>query len=609
MPGVISRSSRSFTTTFFSASPREEHHDTEPHSEHHQVAPSGDSPFRPNNIRLDNAHGHEIVAQQFTDFPPPIPDSGLRTALSVLSYSRTTLSPFISRSSSSSSVIFSSPLAPATLTVSNALSQPSFSASPTAHPSISSSPVSPQPKSSNPTKIPVVAIASVAAGVGLFIVAGFIFLRVCTRSRRRDRPKPSLPILDDPFPEEDICKDNESPLFGGKERFSSHNGGSGGLSAWSQYPRVRSTELPTVQLFPPSPASAVPDPHPPLLPPSAAAPPRGLPAPRPPPSQSVPTLGPSLLTTSSSRQATVANSTESLHRLSAKSLSLYPATPSINEPEGDTSFSACWVSRTNDTKADDGPEIAYDGADIASPRFMAQDLPEDCPTSPLPSGGRSRIKSSYFSYTPGSYPRMSSVQSGLVATSKTHDGFDLKKLPPIHKSESTRDKSKALATALGMTSHSMTYSTSLSPQPSTLYPDDSLSVVEARRLSKRLHRKPTPNRKQLRKSALPMDTGTPVLMRVPTLDSSTALGSLMLMDFGAKSSGTLSATEPGAHFTSSKGSKALPSGPPRVPSPPALPSLAQMGLEHANPEVYAEYRSATYSICGLYEGDRKSRLV
>jgi hypothetical protein len=47
--------------------------------------------------------------------------------------------------------------------------------------------------------------------------------------------------------------------------------------------------------------------------------------------------------------------------------------------------------------------------------------------------------------------------------------------------------------------------------------------------------------------------------------------------------------------------------PPRVPSPPPMPSLTQMGLEHRNPEAYAEYRSPTYSIYGLYESDRKSR--
>jgi len=48
--------------------------------------------------------------------------------------------------------------------------------------------------------------------------------------------------------------------------------------------------------------------------------------------------------------------------------------------------------------------------------------------------------------------------------------------------------------------------------------------------------------------------------------------------------------------------------PPRVPSPPPIPSLAQMALQHADPEGYADYHSPTYSIYGLYDGERKSRL-
>ncbi|KAJ8078879.1 hypothetical protein PM082_013163 [Marasmius tenuissimus] len=594
---------RSFSTTLFSAWPRDEHHAPDSHSEHHQGAHTTETPSSGRSTRGDS-HIRD-AAQQFTDLPPPIPDSGLRTSLSLLSFSRTTLLPFAATRSSSTMIAESLPLLSATLTVSDAVSKPSalsVSLSSTVHTPSASGTTTLQNKSSNPSKIPVAAIVSVAVGVGFLVFAGFIFLRVCARPRRRDRPKPSLPILDDPYPED--IKANESPLFGGKERFSSNTGSGGGLWTWTQYPRVRSTELPTVQLFPPSPSPAAPESDSyPSLPRAVVPSSRGLLAPRPPPSQSVPTLGNSLLSVTSSRQATAANSTTSLDRLSAKSISLYPSTPSINE--GATRFNTRRVSGTDEP--DEGRENAYDGADITSPQFLAQDLTEECPASPLPSGGRSRIKSSYFSYTPGSYPRMSSVQSGLGMSSKVHDDeFDLKKLPPIHKSDSAKSKNKALASAIGMTSPDTLYTTPLSPRPSTLYPDDSLSMADAKRSSRRLQRKPTP--KQIRKSALPMDTGT---LRAPTLDSATALGSFMLMEFGAtsKSSGILSSeTVPGTQLSSSKGLTGKGIGPPRVPSPPALPTLAQMGLEHANPEAYAEYRSATYSIFGLYEGDRKSRL-
>jgi len=40
--------------------------------------------------------------------------------------------------------------------------------------------------------------------------------------------------------------------------------------------------------------------------------------------------------------------------------------------------------------------------------------------------------------------------------------------------------------------------------------------------------------------------------------------------------------------------------PPRVPSPPVLPSLAQMAMAHTNGQEYGDYRSPTYSLYGLY---------
>jgi len=40
--------------------------------------------------------------------------------------------------------------------------------------------------------------------------------------------------------------------------------------------------------------------------------------------------------------------------------------------------------------------------------------------------------------------------------------------------------------------------------------------------------------------------------------------------------------------------------PPRVPSPPVLPSLAQMAMAHTNEQDFGEYRSPTYSLYGLY---------
>ncbi|ESK94541.1 hypothetical protein Moror_8008 [Moniliophthora roreri MCA 2997] len=159
--------------------------------------------------------------------------------------------------------------------------------------------------------------------------------------------------------------------------------------------------------------------------------------------------------------------------------------------------------------------------------------------------------------------------------------FDLRRLPPIHKLPEKTNM--GMSSVLEMTSPSVVEEALLSPQP-TLYPDDSLSVRES-------------------------EPGTAGLT-TPPIDSGTVLGNLMLMEFGAssKSTGLTEGFDLGTSPMSSKAGSISKTGPPRVPSPPALPSLAQMGLEHANPEAYAEYRSATYSICGLYESDRKSKI-
>jgi len=95
----------------------------------------------------------------------------------------------------------------------------------------------------------------------------------------------------------------------------------------------------------------------------------------------------------------------------------------------------------------------------------------------------------------------------------------------------------------------------------------------------------------------------------PPVDSSATLGSLMLVDFGSGLPTTKSFGESLGDQTSHMALQRADDKPPRVPSPPPLPSLTQMGLAHANPEAFANYRSPTYSIYGLYEADRKSKAT
>ncbi|KAK7054781.1 hypothetical protein VNI00_003244 [Paramarasmius palmivorus] len=504
------------------------------HDHHSLIVPEGDSlPKDRNSHKLDDKEKQDSkdnLAQDFTNFPPPIPDSGSRNE----PYSRTTLQPYTSflatrplLSSSSHSVT-----SPTTLTITSSYSSsiPSTSFS-SVTPSSSSDPSSSQRQTTNASsrRVPVPIIVAVSVGLAVFIGGAILLLRACSRPRRRDRPKPSLPILDDPFADGESYKSKDSPLFGGKERFSSQTAQIGALPPWTQYPQV--AVIPPTQ----SPMSVVPDVYPSTVMHYNTT--QGLLAPRPPPSQSVPTLGlgPSFMSGSSSHQATIGNSTNRLST-GTRSISVYPSSPPLAAcdaaantegvggpipPPSDNSRRTphAFSERTDDARSPSNTTHlsvsrgAYDGADVASPQFVAQGFDGDeVPLSPMPSGGRSRIKSSY---TPGSYPRMSSVPSMLNSMNKRPNGddtmtFDLRKLPPIHK---PTEKSNMASSCLEMTSPSIPDSALHSPQP-TLYPDDSLSVVYAKRLSsRRLYRKPTPKHygRQQRTQDTEHELGTPGL--------------------------------------------------------------------------------------------------
>ncbi|KAJ7172392.1 hypothetical protein C8R46DRAFT_1258939 [Mycena filopes] len=232
--------------------------------------------------------------------------------------------------------------------------------------------------------------------------------------------------------------------------------------------------------------------------------------------------------------------------------------------------------------------FAYDGAEIASPPMTVRS-----PTMPaIPAmPGRTRIKSSYYAH-----PRTSTMPPSHSTKANLRENAH-------HKSESRAERdTKALASALGFGSPATVYPTS--PQP-TLYPDDSLSMVETKRLQKPVLKKPVPSNRASRV----FGRGDEQVPASPTVDATAALGNLMLMDFGAAGESAVSLNLASASSATIAPKKLARSDdkPPRVPSPPPLPSLAQMALEHGNPEAYADYRSPTYSIYGLYEADRKSR--
>lgn len=503
-------------------------------------------------------------------------------------------------------------------------------------------------------KVPTSLISLLGVGAACLILGLMIVVKMCTRPTRQPRPKPSLPILEKGYSDEDFYDTKESPVFGGKERGSSRPG-SNALWAWVQYPQpVSKGSLDKTIVGESSMQEKISDYG------------AGLRSPR---QQTKATFADDktpVYTFSGQDQAQAQNNSinaaykpqlqqvqsaisRAANRLSVASASVYLNTPQTPFIFGDAknmtnftadghpvikrsksktlrkskSYSVLEDNGYRDSEYGDG--LAYDGADVSSP------IPESCvaignSTAPMNSiagnPGRARIKSSY--YAAGTYPRLSRVPSAYAITTATKvtlsrsNALAKEVKSTLRKSDSHRDRdTKALTFALGLTSPPTDYIMP-SPQP-TLYPDDSLSVVEPQR------RKRNANGREAEEPPL-----LPLITPTKSMDG----GSLMSMEFGvsnmslsglavpleAENRTELPSTATKSIGIAITGSKSVPYGitkenirsmrcedkAPRVPSPPALPSLKQMGLEHANPEAYANYRSPTYSIYGLYESERKS---
>ncbi|KAG2054686.1 hypothetical protein BDR06DRAFT_954960 [Suillus hirtellus] len=504
---------------------------------------------------------------------------------------------------------------------------PSRTSSTQSHSTVPSAQVQ-RPSPSHQISKPVIIALSVVGGVVLLGV--FILIRLLRRPRRRKCPTPSLPILQDgAFPDHFGSEGSGSPVFGGKERFSPSLGnarGNTGLWTWTQYHSGIPKPAPTVTVSKSSSGEPV----------------KG--------SSSQENLLSEKSTSQNQYSFTgqgnfgqrtqpplqpIQNAiTRAVSRLSTVSMSLYPNSPANTTYYGAMNVGVAIESATPLTgdgqtmaRAKDSvaagrarnsmvaPPDAKDASTLRRSQSYAYGGMDTTPTSPgsgrsAQNGGRTRIKSSY--YTPGSYPRTSVAPSTWSKDRGQQDGLHSDRTHGLQRSESHRGReTQALTCALGLASP-----VPPSPHP-TLYPDDSMSVIgEAKKVTV------TGTRSQKK----------PVPKAIPNYDKSSspdsaALGSLMMVDFAAsKSTASLVNIRPseaaremqetqtqggqnsggfGQPKTSLK--KRVEDRPPRVPSPPPLPSLAQMALAHANPEAYADYHSPTYSIYGLYDGDRKSR--
>ncbi|GLB34878.1 hypothetical protein LshimejAT787_0204430 [Lyophyllum shimeji] len=613
---------------------------------------------------------HEIVFEknnhqgnsEETAIPNPTPDTGFRPP------------PTPTHTSSTGSVVPTGSAAPTSPTAhlvplnKTGLPSPAFSAlppvtsldpSPTTEslsspytgpePSLASAAEAHQTSPSRRLSIPLVVL--LAIGSGLLLIGVVALLRYYGRPARRPRPKPSRPILDDPFADDKEFAD-ESPIFGGKEIMSPRPNANGGLWSWSQYPHPGTAVSKPDEVAKPSKTSG------------GICPGYGVAhSPRPPSSkvsysgrngkaqyhisshahtQSVPIATSGDSPYQASLDQVQGALSRAVSRISAASMSWYPGSPQSGiglaiSRSPKTAFTAdgsnvlkrtepkATLARSRSNSVVEGArdplsksssffdDSACEGSDVGSPSFLPYRASRAAP--PKAYGGRSRIKSSY--YAPGSYPRPP------AASNKAEDSR-LQCQLPTQKSEPRRDRdTQALTDALGLSSPATDY-VAPSPQP-TLYPDDSLSIIEAKRPRKLTHKKKGSDKDE-----------RPSLLAIATaMEASAALGSLMLMDFNGQTTrvddasakpkrmSTMALGKP-TEWQEEKASELLlaktggapaplkrkisrnDDKPPSIPLPAPLPSLAQMALEYENPQAYADYRSPTYSIYGLYGSDRQS---
>lgn len=453
-------------------------------------------------------------------------------------------------------------------------------------------------------------IALLAVGAGLVLIGVCIIIKMCTRPTRRPRPTPSLPVLNDLDPDDQFYESKESPIFGGKERLSPMHDANGPMWTWVQYPQpiLKDSQL-SKQDTNGSPETTTNDPD------SCSS------------CQTQPITQDSAtqnLTRQSFRQHRPPNIlTNASNRLSATSMLLYSSEVNPGLAVGgarETGFTAdgydimkrskTLSKRKSQDELDDKKRrdstgssihLAYD-AEVWSPVPTEYVQVRETPTINV-SERRARVKSSYFAA--GTYPRASMLPSGsysITTATKVNvahrNSFGKDKIS-VQRSNSKRERDR--------TSLKSEYISSPSP---TLYPDDSMSIAETKRPRKR---HPS-DRKPVEPVPLPasaaMDSG---MARSGTLKmefgmSQMSLSGLVLDEDDNETrrihmSGAEEGFGPRRNVPITSPLRTTDKA-PRVPSPPPLPSLTQMGLAHNNPESYANYHSPTYSIYGFYENDR-----
>ncbi len=552
-------------------------HEEQPHS---KKGSKKDKKKKPSTSTPRKALAHSPSDIDVNAVPNPAPDTGASRTLYPSGAIYSGVLPVMIPTSTQSPVSTSgfSPLPPLSAFATSIAATAVTTLSSSTHQSVPSASASvlgseQQAHATGPKHLSTAIIVLLAVGSAFLLLGCYVLYRMFRRPRKHHYPTPSLPILQDDFMDERKVDPEEESLFGGKERLSARPGSGAVPLTWTQYPHVSLAKPPAS--FNLDQGNSAKRKSSDLAQRSA-----------------YPFTGPNASATSAPSR--------SANRVSMVSASVYPGSPMSGN---------VGVAVTSSPLTADGMHVLQRSNSKPSGRRMSTasrharqsiHIPDKIhvpstygtsdlyggPLSPVPpppvtskaaTAGRARVKAP--NYAPGSLLRTSTNAATHPDAGNPFEGshYVLPPLSPVVKSEDHRERdTKALASALGLASP-------IPASPQTIYPDDSVTLAGDRRRS-RSH------------------------FMSPTLDDSSRLGKLMMSD--AQSIISIPDVAPQASSSSRARNvtrKRVEEKPPRVPSPPPLPSLAQMALAHSNPQDFEDYRSPTYSIYGLYEADRKSR--
>lgn len=575
-----SKSKHTFPTTNFSA---KDYSKKERDAGRHRKKPSKKKTYRKahrvaSDVDVNAVPNPAPESEPTRTFAPVRPTTGIYTGVLPVNAP----APVSSATASTSGFSPLPPLAAFATTVSTSASLTYSTSSTISAPISSPTTLHTTAASQPPPHLSVVVIVLIAVGSAFLLVLAFVVVRLCNRPRKH-LPTPSLPILQDPFQDDEKRADpDEESLFGGKERASVRSGNNNVLLDWTQYPHTSMIQKsqPTVNV--------------------QAAPPSHVQRRK---SRDVAQGSAYLFKGIGSTQGNL--TAPATNRVSMHSVSVYPGSP-VSTAGHDVGIAVGGSPLT----ADNNPVLQRSNSKATrrmsqSARSVRQSVISTYGTSdlygigsPIPAtpkaaatpanAGRARVKAPY---APGILRASAIGPAPVPARGEQHNPFEetqyvLPPLSPMAKSDDRRERdTKALTSALGLASPAPV---PYSPQM-TLYPDDSITLAGDRRQS----------RGQLLS---------------PTVDDSARLGKFMMGDFQSMASLPSTRAVPAAgpsnipRMPKPVLRKRVEEKPPRVPSPPPMPSLAQMAMAHTNPQDFEDYRSPTYSIYGLYESDRKSRM-